>query len=182
MDTEQLPLSNEIPTSHSKKRRDREAWNAYMREYIRTHPEYRVRKNAHTKAWRKENPERSRALKRQSDARVRARDPEGFKTRHNEASKRHRENKPERLTQKKIRARIFEILGETCVRCGFNDKRALWIDHVLGDGAAERKRLGVYQVYLKIIATKGKGYQMLCANCQAIKKAENREYRGRKSP
>ena len=153
-----------------------------MREYARMHPEYRARRSKRAKAWRKENPERMRALKRQSDARVRARDPEGFKTRHNEASKRHRENKPERLTQKKIRARIFEILGETCVRCGFNDKRALWIDHVLGDGAAERKRLGVYQVYLKIIATKGKGYQMLCANCQAIKKAENREYRGRKSP
>jgi len=63
-----------------------------------------------------------------------------------------------------------------CVICGVDDMRALHLDHVNGDGATDRKsRTGSQRaagsgffLALKQAAFPS-GYQVLCANCNAIK-------------
>lgn len=72
-----------------------------------------------------------------------------------------------------VRRKVLTTLGSVCVRCGFSDPRALQIDHILGGGSRER-RLGAKKMNLKILANSS-GYQLLCANCNSIKKHENHE-------
>ena len=88
--------------------------------------------------------------------------------------------------QRKLYARwreaVFAVLGNACVRCGFEDRRALQIDHVYGDAAEDRKRFcgGRYRIaYFKRIIEHPDRYQILCANCNWIKRAENGEQRRR---
>lgn len=74
--------------------------------------------------------------------------------------------------------RIFDILGRKCSRCGFSDKRALQIDHKNGGGSKERKSIGQRQMYaniLKCLENGSQEYQILCANCNWIKRHENKE-------
>lgn len=76
----------------------------------------------------------------------------------------------------KIRLKALLVLGGCCTRCGFSDERALQVDHVYGGGRLERKRLGGHRaVFRKIVAGNTDGYQALCANCNWIKRSENRE-------
>ena len=83
----------------------------------------------------------------------------------------------------KWKADAHAILGGICKRCGFADSRALQIDHVHGDGFTEKKerrRLGSMGAYHKRVvdaASSGR-YQLLCANCNWIKRAENGEHGG----
>jgi len=75
--------------------------------------------------------------------------------------------------------KIYSILGEKCVKCGYSDIRALQIDHVNGGGNTHRRALG--WKYFKTLSEMSqddlrKDFQILCANCNMIKKAENNEY------
>lgn len=76
---------------------------------------------------------------------------------------------------------IFGALGCMCNKCGFSDMRALQIDHINGDGAKHRAETGAANSYyasiLKSILAGEKKYQILCANCNWIKKEENNEKR-----
>lgn len=65
-----------------------------------------------------------------------------------------------------------------CIRCGFEDLRALTIDHVSGNGTKHRRsiRTGNFYSWLKY-NNYPSGFQTLCGNCQLIKKDENRENR-----
>lgn len=67
-------------------------------------------------------------------------------------------------------------LGGVCFRCGFSDVRALQIDHVAGGGTRELKAgsRGAYYKRVTEQAHTGK-YQLLCANCNWIKRVENAE-------
>ena len=67
------------------------------------------------------------------------------------------------------RLKAIELLGGMCNRCGFNDVRALQFDHINNDGAEERRcvSLGVY--YHSIMAGRD-DIQVLCANCNWIKR------------
>jgi len=88
----------------------------------------------------------------------------------------------------KIRARARELKRELlshysngtlkCVKCGFDDYRALTIDHINGGGTAHRRLLkGGFYAWLRK-NNLPEGYQTLCMNCQWIKRSENREYKG----
>lgn len=76
-----------------------------------------------------------------------------------------------------VRVRIVDLFGGGCARCGFNDIRALQIDHIKGGGNRERKRSGstYYNQVLKSFAANEGKYQILCANCNWIKRVENNE-------
>ena len=67
-----------------------------------------------------------------------------------------------------------------CVKCGFDDLRALSIDHILGEGNTLRKRIGSLGgiSFYRMLRKEGypQGYQTLCMNCQFIKRIENREH------
>ncbi|MBV6446346.1 MAG: hypothetical protein IFNCLDLE_02639 [Ignavibacteriaceae bacterium] len=66
-----------------------------------------------------------------------------------------------------------------CLRCGFSDIRALQIDHVNGGGRAEVRNTKFRNPYRygKHIAKNPEDYQVLCANCNWIKRDENKEYK-----
>ena len=67
-----------------------------------------------------------------------------------------------------------------CVTCGFDDLRALTIDHINGHGNAHRRSLGScggYAFYLWLRRNQyPDGYQTLCSNCQKIKQETDGEY------
>lgn len=87
-----------------------------------------------------------------------------------------------------LRAQVLTVLGEKCARCGFADKRALQVDHREGNGTRERRwrtkagricQSGI-PTYRRVLR-EPEEYQLLCANCNWIKKAERRENRGKPS-
>jgi len=84
-----------------------------------------------------------------------------------------------REKQKTYRRQLKQIVldryGNACVQCGFEDIRALQIDHIHNNGAEERKSLGGQQVsgwrFYQYLVKENlpDGYQTLCANCNMIK-------------
>lgn len=66
-------------------------------------------------------------------------------------------------------------LGAQCEYCGFNDMRALQIDHVNGDGHKERAVRKSICRNIALDLTDITRYQLLCANCNWIKRIENNE-------
>lgn len=72
------------------------------------------------------------------------------------------------------RAACIAFLGGKCGWCGFSDSRALQIDHVAGGGVKEAKAIGPHGVMRKVLQG-DPAYQLLCANCNQIKKVERDE-------
>lgn len=78
----------------------------------------------------------------------------------------------------KRRDQVFNILGRKCKKCGFDDIRALQVDHIDGGGCKEIRESGHVYMYNKIINSPKeahKYYQVLCANCNSIKRVVNKE-------
>ena len=64
--------------------------------------------------------------------------------------------------------------------CSVTDSRCLQIDHINGDGAADRKRVssvGLAYYYFKHISEAREKLQILCANCNWVKRQNNSEVR-----
>ena len=84
----------------------------------------------------------------------------------------------------KLKMKAFEKLGNKCSNpfnlphldwC--NDVRVLQIDHVHGHGTKERKEIGnQFYLYKKILADTEGNYQILCANCNWLKRREKKEH------
>ena len=88
-------------------------------------------------------------------------------------------NKQRNKYRIELRKKALKRLGNKCVKCGFSDWRALQIDHIYGGGTKERQHVNPRTV-CKIIIEKPKEeweniYQLLCANCNSIKKYERKE-------
>lgn len=83
---------------------------------------------------------------------------------------------------KKQRLLILEILGNKCVKCEFEDQRALAIDHINSGGNKERNAVGgaYYSYVLAKLKVGSNEYQLLCFNCNQIKRIETDEERVRK--
>lgn len=84
----------------------------------------------------------------------------------------------QRKYHKRIKTELFNLLGNKCVKCGFEDKRALQIDHINGGGVKELKLYSTKdyrRVVLKSLQNKENKYQLLCANCNWIKRDTNNE-------
>lgn len=110
--------------------------------------------------WYNRNREKILAKKREQMKESRKRNPQ----KHRDIAKKARV---------KRRQALFDIYGRKCASCGFKDLRALTLDHVLNNGAAERKRLGEIGVYIRaLMARNRKDYQILCMNCQFIKRSQ----------
>ena len=89
----------------------------------------------------------------------------------------------------RVRAETLAAYGGCCARCGKTgqfgppaDPDALQLDHVQGDGAAERKWLLLgsgweFCSWLKRqgFPDKGSRYQLLCSGCHLAKSAAERE-------
>jgi hypothetical protein len=80
---------------------------------------------------------------------------------------------------RRLRVAGLELLGGKCVRCGFSDIRALQFDHIHGGGCKDKRERKAI-IYKDVIDTTLRGenkYQLLCANCNWIKRCENNEVR-----
>ena len=73
------------------------------------------------------------------------------------------------------RLQLIRKYGGKCVRCGFVDWRALQFDHIVGVGVREYRR-GTSKYYRSILEDKSGKFQLLCANCNWIKRYENNEH------
>lgn len=64
----------------------------------------------------------------------------------------------------------------SCVRCGFSDLAALSIDHINGNGNKHREEIHNANIYRWLKNNDyPEGFQILCMNCQFIKRHENKE-------
>jgi hypothetical protein len=126
-----------------------------------------ARKRAYTKQWQRDNPGYWK--------KYRLENPEKHRTAHRRW---YAANKGTYAPVRKeryyaLKARVYEVLGNVCNLCGFKDHRALQIDHVENNGYKERQaKLRTVSFYIKIIKNGTDGYQLLCANCNWIKRAE----------
>lgn len=89
----------------------------------------------------------------------------------------------QRRLRQRYRLAVLNKLGDKCVWCGFNDKRALQIDHINGGGSRERCRITntneFYKIVTESVDNNEEKYQLLCANCNVIKRIENGEHKNR---
>ena len=78
-----------------------------------------------------------------------------------------------------IRNNALQAVGNgviACVKCGFSDIRALQIDHINGGGSKHKRSCSGSHEYYKTMIVYPEDYQLLCANCNQIKKCEDREH------
>ncbi len=115
-----------------------------------------------------------------------------WKKRNPERDRLNRANYKEKYREKnRLKKRAYNALERVevlkhyspnliCVRCGFSDLRALSLDHIKGGGNKERIRLRRRGVnFYRWLKQNGYPniYQVLCMNCQFIKRHENGEER-----
>ena len=116
-----------------------------------------------SKRWREKHPEQVREQKRlyyrRSYLRLR--------------EQRNSKNKARGIA---IREAAHELLGGVCCRCGFADWRALQIDHLNGNGRHDRSRFMNREQFLKAVLEEPEKYQLLCSNCNWIKRHEQHEF------
>ena len=88
------------------------------------------------------------------------------------------QSEKQRLKNHTLRKDALLKLGGVCIVCGFNDPRALQIDHVNGGGTAERLATGRCQntIHKFVLEDTVGKYQLLCANCNWIKRHTNGEF------
>jgi len=96
----------------------------------------------------------------------------------------NRKRKWEIKNRVKLRIEVIQLLGGKCANPyniehgGFmNDTRCLQIDHIYGGGNKEAKELGSRGILYKVLKDSNHKlkYQLLCANCNWIKKVINNE-------
>lgn len=113
--------------------------------------------------------------------RARERTPEWI-TKRKEYLKRHRTGetykkilKYKQEWRRELKERAYESMGGKCSRCGFDDPRALQVDHVSGGGSQDKTQHNRELYYRNIIKNNNGKYQLLCANCNWIKRWEKKE-------
>ena len=143
-------------------------------------------KREYTREWRKNNPEKVK-LQNKKKYEKDKQNPERTQRRKEMIAEWYQKNKDKQRDYQRewskdklgaIKEEIFDKLGHSCSRCGFEDKRALCIDHVNGGGYKElRSGLSVFSYYKKVLSDTDNTYQILCHNCNWIKRHENNEVR-----
>lgn len=133
-----------------------EAFKAIQKRYRQNHKKERVDKN---RDYRRKNPEKVKAFPSNSSER-------------------------QRKYRMKLKLMIYELLGGKCANPYNIDHTAfekepdyiscLQIDHINGGGKREIGTLRFYNSYLRYVLEKikkgSKDYQLLCANCNWIKR------------
>jgi hypothetical protein len=150
--------------------------------YLKNKEKFSARSKEYYKVKEKEIRERRKA------AYWKNRDNLDFKIKQRESSRktylkyRDRKLKQGRERWEKYRKELLQIIGGgICVKCGFSDWRALQIDHIGGGGRKELENNKLTRsplTYKKLILSNKNNYQVLCANCNWIKRYEKMECKG----
>jgi hypothetical protein len=143
---------------------------------------------------KEQNPETLRVRNRAISERRRQRRLEDPKWHELEKSKQREKNRRHlakmgpirreamRVYALKKRLESLAIFGSKCKRCGFDDYRALEVDHIHGNGHADP--VAGYGRWIKLISLHKKHglewlsqhFQILCSNCHRIKTHENGDW------
>lgn len=86
--------------------------------------------------------------------------------------------KPRLLKYEESRKKVIEALGGRCSHCGFEDFRALQIDHKEGGGLEQLRSMTWRKYHEHVLDSLKAGlsnYQCLCANCNWIKRSVKNE-------
>jgi len=165
----------------------------YHRKWREENPE---KKSLANRKWRENNSDKKHEYDKLYSETHKSQDRERAKKyyqEHKEAiserRKLHKQVHPEKKEKEKNytynyrtdkRKRLIEIMGGKCVICGFNDWRALQIDHINSGGAKERNEVRSvtrrYKIIENSINKNENKYQLLCANCNQIKTYINNEH------
>ena len=84
------------------------------------------------------------------------------------------------IPYRKARQALLNEFGGRCVRCGETNYVVLQVDHVFGGGVKEIRRfnhMGGLKDYYALIRANPSRYQILCANCNWIKRYQDSEQR-----
>lgn len=85
----------------------------------------------------------------------------------------NRTNRKRRYKKKHLLVMEF---GGKCIKCNFSDERALCFDHVNGGGKRERLTIVPWSDPFYVHVRKNKHlFQLLCGNCNMIKRVEMNE-------
>lgn len=142
--------------------------------YKDSSPEEKALAAARQREWRAKNPEKWKAIVGPSRAKWRAKNYS-------------MDLECQRVHRYRVRQEIFELLGGArCVHCGYDkDWRCLQIDHIHGGGKKDSRTSGgttnlwSFRRWLSAHQEDAKHvYQVLCANCNWIKRFENGEQPG----
>lgn len=158
----------------------KDAYLQYLKEYRATHQEQIQQREAEYRERNQDHIcERNKQYKRQHHDEELVRHY-NWRVNHREE---YLEDQRQRVNSRRnnLREQILDILGRACIHCGFDaDARALQIDHINGGGSQECKKLpyGIpyYRRILESVQASRGEYQVLCANCNAIKRMEEREH------
>lgn len=92
---------------------------------------------------------------------------------------RNTETTRKKIAYLKFKMEVLSALGLQCVKCGNTDHRCLQIDHVNGGGLKDIRQFKSVQDYFREVIRSSKNhegkYQLLCANCNCIKRCEKHE-------
>ncbi len=77
--------------------------------------------------------------------------------------------------RRRLRLRTIKTLGGKCAHCGFEDWRALQIDHINSGGSEETKHNPIRPQHDIMAGRNLEEYQLLCANCNSIKRHTSKE-------
>lgn len=162
-----------IPSIHSYSRQKYCSHNCSVKSQIKSDLNQNSLKN------RERNYKKSRSLI--------LKNPEKYREYHRIYQKEHRE-KTSIWTKKNTQQIRYNVLikiggdkGIICVKCGFSDIRALCIDHINGGGRDDRKDkhspVKFYKYILSLTDEESRQkYQILCSNCNSIKRIEKKEH------
>lgn len=86
--------------------------------------------------------------------------------------------------KQRVKRECFQLFGDKCKACEYSDIRALQLDHTHGNPHRRAGQYGRGSTGLYIAILKGRlpvsAFQLLCANCNWIKRMESRRENGRK--
>ncbi len=129
----------------------------------KTSEELAIYRRNNSREWRRKNPDKSRAMSRKYYW-------------DNIEERRRYYQKYQKDRKRKMRKNVLDFLGGKCIACGFSDYRALQIDHINGGGCREIRSFGRrLEEYYEHIKNNSLKYQLLCANCNWIKRYEKDE-------
>ena len=82
---------------------------------------------------------------------------------------------------RKLRKAALAMLGGKC-KCGEDDADVMCVDHVDGNGRQDRKSLGGSNQMYRDVVENPHNYQLLCHNCNWIKRHEREEWPKARKP
>lgn len=145
----------------------------------------------YTKKWRRKHPIEAREVAN----RYRHNHPEKTREWSRNDYHRHIEKRRERNRRSgyeyrlKLKQKVIDKLGGRCINhlknfgCECTDIKILQIDHVKGGGNKERNEIiSLATFYRKVLNDNSGMYQILCSNCNILKRLQNHEIHEYRKP